>query len=110
PRRKAHDDQIAFLDFIYTVQARVDLTRRRKFAQLIPESETATTAFRVIPGHDDITIPCWYSGHGLFGERAQQRDPYAPLCGIRYIQPTHLIWGDLCVIWGDLCDIDDRLV
>src|SRR5262249_13107727 len=63
----------------------------------------ANTAFRVIPGHGDVAVPCRYSGHSLFGERAQQRDPYAPLCGIRHIQPTLLIWGDLC-------DIDDRLV
>src|SRR5262249_33674199 len=38
-----------------------------------------------------LTVPCRYSGHGLLGERAQQRDPYAALCGIRHIQPRHLI-------------------
>src|SRR6266446_105882 len=32
-----------------------------------------------------------YRGHGLFGQRAQQRDPYAAPCGIRHIQPRHLI-------------------
>src|SRR5262249_23572787 len=63
----------------------------------------ANTAFRVIPGHGDVAVPCRYSGHSLFGERAQQRDPYAPLCGIRHIQPRHLISGGLC-------DIDDCLV
>ena len=78
-------------DFIYAFQACVELTSRRKFDQPIPESDMANTASRVIPGHGYVAVPCRYNGHGLFGLGAQQRDPYAPLCGIRDIQPRHLI-------------------
>src|SRR5204862_7728418 len=53
--------------------------------------------------HGDVAVACGYSDRGLFGQRAQQRDSYASLCGIRHIQARHLIRSGVG-------DIDDCVV
>jgi hypothetical protein len=63
----------------------------------------ANTAFRIISGHGDVAVACRYSDCGLFGQRVSAADPCASLCGIRHIQPRHLIRSGLG-------DIDDCLV